>query len=100
MILEDMRKIAIQNNIKYNRTYKKVDLARILNINVEPTVRIKSAAKRPIRITNIDNGDEIVCKTIYKCGQTLNKNPGSISHYVKTGHVLKIEDNSYKLSYV
>ena len=73
MILEDMRKIAIQNNIKYNRTYKKADLARILNINVEPTVRIKSAAKRPIRITNLDNGDEIVCKTVCKMRSTIKQ---------------------------
>ena len=100
MILEEIRKLARQQKIKYYQQYTKNDLAKLLNLAIEPTTRIKSCVKRPICLTNIESGEKMICKSIYKCAQFLNKNLGSINHYLKTGHVLKLNHQSYTLSYV
>ena len=101
-----MRKLAGLRKIKNNRKYSKIDLANLLNLDIKEVcqnIPKQTYLKRPAReicVTNVNTGNEITCKSIYKCGQILNKNPGSIHHFLTTGNVLFIDDNSFKLSYV
>ena len=106
MNLEEMRKLAGLRKIKNNRRYSKIELARLLNLDIKEVcqhIPKQTFLKRPAReicITNINTGETHHIKSISKCARFLHKNPGSIQHFLTTGNVLHIDDMSYRLSYV
>ena len=105
MHLVELRKMAKEQGIKYICKQSKLDLAK--NLGLDPNIvcapiNKQSYFKRPskeIYITNINTGEKVICTSMYKCGKLLNKNCGSIYHFLTTGNALKIGDDYLKITY-
>ena len=92
MLVCELRKEAHKRKIKYYANYSKAELVQILNVDIS-----NDKKSMPVQMINLNTGDIIDCNSIYKCAKLLGKKQGSISHFIKTGNTLIINDVSYKI---
>ena len=86
MTVRELRKIVSEKKIKYYVKLTKVELVKALNL--DETIVYKPSKAKEVLITYLDSKKILRCKSMYQCSKLLNKNIGSIHHYLTAGTVL------------
>ena len=98
MTVQELRKMAAEKKIKYYLKLSKVELVKALNL--DETIVCKPSNAKEVLITYLDTKKILRCKSMYQCSKLLNKNIGSIDHYLRAGTVLTDKDrNEITLSF-
>ena len=84
MTLQEIRKRAVGKKIKNYMKLSKTDLVKKLNLDEK--IVCKPSNAKGVLITNLDTQAVTRCKSIYQCSKILEKNHGSIHHFLKCGN--------------
>ena len=80
--------------------FSKIELAEMLGLDFN-MISERSARKpsKPICVTNLATNEKTICQSFSKCEKFLDKNSGSIYHFLTSGHILKKYCESFHLTY-
>ena len=92
MTVRELRKMAAEKKIKYYVKLSKVELVKALNL--DETIICKPSNAKEVLITYSDTKIILRCKSMYRCSKLLNKNIGSIHHYLTAGTELTDKDGN------
>ena len=97
MTYQEIRKMAVEKNIRYANKLSKEELVKVLNL--DEGVLYKPTGKE-VLIINVDTQVVTKCKSIYQCSKVLGKRYGSIHYFVNCGNEFVDKDgNKVRLSF-
>jgi len=97
MTYQEIRKMAVEKNIRYANKLSKEELVKVLNL--DEGVLYKPTGKE-VLIINVDTQVVTKCKSIYQCSKVLGKRYGSIHYFVNCGNEFVDKDgNNVRLSF-
>ena len=97
MTYQEIRKMAVEKNIRYANKLSKKELVKVLNL--DEGVLYKPTGKE-VLIINVDTQVVTKCKSIYQCSKVLGKRYGSIHYFVNCGNEFVDKDgNKVRLSF-
>ena len=98
LTLKEIRKMAVEKNIKFPNKLSKAELVKMLNLDEE--VYKKPSNAMEVLITNVDTQVVTKCKSIYQCSKVLGKRYGSVHYFVNCGNAFVDKDgNKVRLSF-
>ena len=98
MTFQEIRKMAVEKNIKYANKLSKEELVKALNL--DEGVLYKPSNAREVLLTNVETQIVTKYKSIYQCSKVLGKRYGSIHYYVNCGNEFVDKDgNKVRLSF-
>jgi len=91
MTYQEIRKMAVKNNIKNANKISKKDLVKALNL--DEGVLYKPTGKE-VFVINVDTQVRVKCKSIYQCSKLLGKRPGSVHYFLNCGKEFMDKDGN------
>ena len=91
MTYQEIRRMAVKNNIKYANKLSKKELVKALNLDEEVLYR---QTGKEVFVINIDTQVRVKYKSIYSCSKLLGKRPGSIHYFLNCGKEFMDKDGN------
>ena len=91
MTYQEIRRMAVKNNIKYANKLSKKELVKALNLDEEVLHR---QTGKEVFVINIDTQVRVKYKSIYYCSKLLGKRPGSIHYFLNCGKEFMDKDGN------